>query len=33
MAEEMFNAIKETDPDIQKHLSEIPDEYKRLITN
>lgn len=33
MAAEMFKVAKENDPDIQKCLSEIPEEYKRLITN
>lgn len=33
MAEQMFKVAKQTDPDIQKYISEIPDEYKKLITN
>lgn len=33
MTEKLFKMTKQTDPDIQKYLSEIPDEYKKLISN
>lgn len=31
MLKKMFNATKENDPLIQSYLSDIPDNYKRLI--
>ena len=33
MAEKMFKVAKENDRDIEKYLSDIPDEYRKLITN
>lgn len=31
LAEQFFKVAKEVDPDVQKHLLDIPDEYKRLV--
>lgn len=33
MAEEMFKAAIKSDRDIQRYLSDIPNEYKKLIYN